>query len=80
LSDASNSDIVNDKLKSEFSFALLELKEMISSYIGGIPQKEVFENKFFGMSQECMSDFIGFVTDLAYAKEYFNSRKFSENS
>ena len=80
LSDASNSDIVNDNLKSEFSSALLELKDLLSSYVSDIPEKEMFEKKFFGMSQECMNDFIGFVIDLSYTKEYFNDRKFSGNS
>ncbi len=80
LSDAANSDIVNDSLKSEFSSALLELKDLLSSYVSDIPEKEMFEKKFFGMSQECMNDFIGFVIDLSYTKEYFNDRKFSGNS
>lgn len=80
MSDPANSDIVNDKLKSEFSSALLELKDLLSSYVSAIPGTEMFERKFFGMSQECMNDFIGFVVDLSYAKEYFNSRKFTGNS
>ncbi len=80
LSDAANSDIVNDSLKSEFSSALLELKDLLSSYVSDIPEKEMFDKKFFGMSQECMNDFIGFVIDLSYTKEYFNDRKFSGNS
>lgn len=77
LSDARNSELINDNLKSEFSSTLLGLKNKITSYISGLQGEEEFNVKFLGVSRECLNEFISLIADFAVAKEFYNNRKFN---
>lgn len=77
FSDVRNSEIINDNLKTEFSSALLSLKNKVNDFVFGMQGGEEFSGKFLGMSQDCLNNFISLVIDLSIAKEYYNSRKFN---
>ncbi len=77
LSDVRNSELINDNLKSEFSSTLLSLKNKITVYIEGLEGEKEFTDKFLGMSQDCLNNFLSLVADFALAKEYYNSKKFN---
>ncbi|MGV8017654.1 MAG: hypothetical protein AB2L26_05635 [Ignavibacteria bacterium] len=77
LSDVRNSELINDNLKSEFSSTLLSLKNKITVYIEGLQGEKKFTDKFLGISQDCLNNFLSLVADFAVAKEYYNSKKFN---
>ncbi len=77
LSDVRNSELINDNLKSEFSSTLLSLKNKITVYIEGLQGEKKFTDKFLGISQDCLNNFLSLVADFAVTKEYYNSKKFN---
>ena len=53
------------------------LKNKITVYIEGLEGEKEFTDKFLGMSQDCLNNFLSLVADFALAKEYYNSKKFN---
>ena len=72
-----NTDLVNDSIKDEYSGALISLKNGIKAVTDMTDMKNHFESKFYGLSQDCIMNFMVLVEDLSICKNYFNDKKFN---
>ncbi len=72
---------INDEyfvvVRNEFGGGIEKIKNLINDLI---PQsekfiREIFENKYFQLTQQSLSNLNNLCTDLSYLKMYFNDRK-----
>lgn len=72
---------INDEyfvvVSGQFGEGIEKIKNLINDLI---PQqekflREIFDNKYFQLTQQSLSNLNNFCTDLSYLKMYFNDRK-----
>jgi hypothetical protein len=70
------------KLTDEFKSNLEKLSSKISTIIERADKEltHSFKNKYFNLTQECMTNYMTLIDDFSICKNYFNDRKYNSIS